>query len=238
MTQTLPIPNLIQAHLRSSGEIECLNTYRGMPICYPGNITGLTESSLQIRVHKHQAVCLELHRQTYLKLDGPVIAAQVHEGDIKTQTFLLEHFHFANPLIGKRELIRVNPRSPLPVVLTNPETKKYIASELIDISLNGLGVYGLSVTLADIQSFAEGTLIQARLILPGDEYGREPHHDLEIKGEVINMMPNQEEGRFRLGIQIKPEIKNQAIIAAYVSQRQMEIINEIRRLYQTLVKLS
>jgi len=238
MTRTLPIPSLIQEHLRSSGELELLNTYRGMPICYPAQALSLTETSLQVRVHNHQAVCLELHRQTYLVLGGLVISAQVNQGEIKDQTFTLTSFQFAEPSIGQREMIRVNPRSPLPVVLTNPETDKYIASELIDISLNGLGVYGLSVTLGDIQSFSEGTLIEARLILPGDEFGSTSNHDIAIKGRIINVMPNQEQGRFRLGIQIEPEIRNQSIISAYVSQRQMEIINEIRRLYQTLIQLS
>jgi len=239
MTRRLELFNRIHGHYKTTQEIQLLNTYRGMPISYPGKMLDLNEQNLTIKVHKHQAVCLELHRQTYIRLTHPpLIAAAVCGGEISRQVFVLSDLAFADPAIGNRKVIRVNPKSPLPVVLTNPRTQRKIASELIDISTAGLGVYGLSVSLADIRDFAKETAISARLILPEHQAAEKDTREIEIKGRVINLLPNQNQRRFRLGIQIDPNPQNQAVIAAYVSQRQVEIINEIRRLYNTLVQLS
>ena len=239
MTRRLELFNRIHGHISSAQDIQLLNTYRGMPVSYPGNILDLNERNLTIKVHKHQAVCLELHRHTFIRLaHPPLISAVVCGGEISRRVFVLSDLNFSDPAIGNRKVIRVNPKSPLPVVLTNPRTQRKIASELIDISTAGLGVYGLSVSLADIRDFAKETEITARLVLPEHDTSGKGTREIEIQGRVINLLPNQNRRRFRLGIQIDPNPQNQAAIAAYVSQRQVEIINEIRRLYNTLVQLS
>lgn len=239
MTGMINFPARIQACLQAEGSLKLLNTYRGIPIQYPGEIVGISDHSLAVKVHKHQAVCLALQQYTYLKCGQSLLFfAEVIKGEIERQHFTLAAFQEADESIGNRETIRVHPKSPLPVILTNFRAEKSIASELIDLSINGLGVYGLSVTLTDIQAFAENTQINARLILPDGLSGEAASQEIDIRGTIINRFPDQTQKRFRLGVRLAPDFEQQAVISTYISRRQTEIISEIRRLYQSLVNMS
>lgn len=238
-TRSLDLLHLIHNQIQTKGQIRLLNTYRGLPIVYPAEVISIDSPTLMIRAHQYQSVCLEMNRNTYLKLDQPpLISASVVSGDIARQTFTLTNLELSDHQIGNREITRVKPKSPLPIVLTKVSNQLKIAAEMIDISVYGIGVYGLSVSLAEIREFTRECSVFVRLILPSDQVSPATNRELEVPGKICNVIPVQDSHRFRLGIQISPDPDVQVLISNYVSQRQMEIITELRRLYRTLVQLS
>ena len=238
-TQSLDLLHLVHRQVQIKSPIRLVNTYRGMPVVYPAEVIAINASTLSLKAHQYQSVCLELNRKTYLKLEQPpLISADVVSGDIIQQTFTLSNLALSSEQIGNREITRVKPKSPLPVVLTKTSNQLKIAAEMIDISVSGIGVYGLSVSLAEIREFTTGRSVRVRLIIPKEDLGAASNQEVEVMGQVCNVIPSQDTHRFRLGIRISPEPDVQALISSYVSQRQLEIITELRRLYRTLVQLS
>jgi len=240
MTRTLDILDLLHNYYLNSKEIQLLNTYRGMPISYPAQVLSVSEENVLVGVHQHQAVCLELQRSTFINLGFPLtIKASVSSGNVATKLFNLTNIHVAEQTIGKREVIRVNPKEPLPVVIsTNGSRSNNIIAELIDLSIIGIGVYGLSVSLTEIKKFQPGTNIKVRLLLPDKNQMEIATIELTIDGKVVNVIPVPEEKRIRLGIKINPDLDTRGTIASYISQRQVEIITELRLLHQTLIQLT
>jgi len=240
MTNTLDILELLHGYYQSSREIQLLNTYRGMPIANPAQVLSVSDQNVLVSVHQNQAVCLEPQRRTYINLDLPLtIKAVVCAGNVDTRIYNLTDINIAENEIGNREIIRVNPKIPLPVVLTKKgSSNRKIIAELIDLSVVGIGVYGLSISLAEIQGFGAGSKVNVRLILPENGQERMASQELEVAGSVVNIIPRHQEERIRLGIKITPDAETRSTITSYVSKRQVEIISEIRMLYQTLIQLS
>ena len=240
MTKTFDILELLYGYYRTSQEIQLLDTYRGMPISNPAQVLSVSDQNVLVSVHQNQTVCLELQHRTYINLDLPLtVEAVVCAGNIDTRLYNLTDINIAENKLGNREILRVNPKIPLPVVLTkNGSSNRKIIAELIDLSVVGIGVYGLSISLAEIWEFRAGSKINVRLILPENDQEPMASQELEVAGSIVNIVPRDQEERIRLGIKITPDAETRSMITTYVSKRQVEIIAEIRLLYKTLVRLS
>ncbi|MHC1784396.1 MAG: hypothetical protein AB9891_16845 [Anaerolineaceae bacterium] len=59
--------------------------------------------------------------------------------------------------------------------------------------------------------------------------------NIQIKAQVVNIHLEKGHDRFRIGMRMLPNSQAAAVISKFISQRQCEIIQEIRELYQLLV---
>jgi hypothetical protein len=59
--------------------------------------------------------------------------------------------------------------------------------------------------------------------------------NLQIKAQVVNIHLEKGHDRYRIGMRMLPDSQAAAVISKFISQRQCEIIQEIRELYQLLV---
>jgi hypothetical protein len=59
--------------------------------------------------------------------------------------------------------------------------------------------------------------------------------NIQIKAQVVNIHLERGHGRYRVGMKMRPNSQAFTLISKFISQRQSEIIQEIKELYQLLV---
>jgi hypothetical protein len=64
---------------------------------------------------------------------------------------------------------------------------------------------------------------------------RETLSDIQVKAKVVNIHLEMGRDRYRIGMKMAPDSQAAMVISKFISQRQCEIIQEIRELYQLLV---
>ncbi len=64
---------------------------------------------------------------------------------------------------------------------------------------------------------------------------REKYQEIQVKAKVVNILDERRHNRYRIGMKMIPNSQSAGMISKFISQRQCEIIQEIRELYQLLV---
>ena len=60
--------------------------------------------------------------------------------------------------------------------------------------------------------------------------------NLVVRGEIKNIKLESRKNRVRIGLRLYPDVENQSAIASFISQRQSELVREVRALYEMLQK--
>jgi len=214
-------------------EISLLNVYKGVPISYVASIIRVINERITVKVHKNQALCLNIEGQTYIQsrlFDKP-IKAKVMSVNTAEQIAILTDFSFADPSIGKRETIRVDMEhdDQSNVVIISRNSDMRLLGKLNDISTNGIGVEVIAIPEVITENFARGSwvYISLSLPLPGDDEFQE----MTLPGTVRYVGSNQE--THTLGIQISPDKETEDRIHQYIAQRHTEILDEVEQYSNT-----
>lgn len=69
----------------------------------------------------------------------------------------------------------------------------------------------------------------------GPLHRRQSQPDIQVKAKVVNIHLEIGRDRYRIGMKMAPNSQAAMVISKFISQRQCEIIQEIRELYQLLV---
>jgi hypothetical protein len=214
-------------------EISLLNVYKGVPISYNASIIRVINERLTVKVHKNQALCLNIEGQTYIQsrlFDKP-IKAKVMSVNTAEQIAILTDFSFADPSIGKRETIRVGmdreDQSNVVIISRNSDVR--LLGKLNDISTNGIGVEVIAIPEVITENFAVGAWVYINLSLPLP--GTEEFQEMTLPGTVRYVGSNQE--THTLGIQISPDRETEDRIHQYIAHRHTEILDEVEQYSNT-----
>lgn len=213
-------------------DVRLINDHRGIPVSYEASIISVQAASIVLRVHKNQCVCLELERFTYIQSPSlpAIIKGRVANLDFSSTLATLTSFERASETIGRRTLVRVQPKDPLDVMIIYQGQK--IRGNLADISSNGIGVFMMSAYVRNPGVLKKSEQVQMVIRLPGEKgMGSE----VRLVGTILYVNPDK--GSFRLGLNTNPEAHAKTLISQYVNQRQAEILRELKVLYEKFYRM-
>jgi hypothetical protein len=152
---------------RRKSKIQLLNSYKGLPITSEAIITRVDSELIHIQCELQQMACLYLEKQTFLKgedLDG-TIQGQLFKMDPSRQEAALYNFGKVKGDIGQRAQVRVEPEAPVTVLLQVGYHSSAVKAGLVDISINGVGVY-LDRILVNPRLYSVGATLNIQFTLP------------------------------------------------------------------------
>ncbi|WP_158089564.1 PilZ domain-containing protein [Magnetofaba australis] len=209
----------------AKAELLLFNMYQDVPISYEATILDVTPDAnkARLKIHRFQSVIVADDRFTYIKhpdLPEPVRAELVTLNREKHEAIFTD-FQFAVLGMDERTHIRVRPPKPTPVTLTT--TSGRLVTDLLDVSVNGLGV------MVDKKStpLENGQSVDVSLSL---EQGQK----LSLNGMVVAVKPQDNGGHF-LGVALTPDTNAEVFISQYVYQRQAEVVRKLQQKAMSLV---
>lgn len=249
---------------RNRSEIRLLNIYKGLPISYDTNIEYVMASEITVPSSKHQLACLYHQGVSYLQGEELpfVIRSEVMSLNLAKESAVFSNFEVAKNNIGNRTQIRVEPEEPLVVSIKFSGSSSEFLAPLADISANGASVYfeafmfparlakpgselTMSLSLPDavsnkIRKLSQKPKLDGRKVtapfrtnITGGQDGRIV---ITAHGKVIAVRPEPPLNRFRMSTQLFFKDLSQMVILQYITQRQSEIIQDLRMLSEELYK--
>ena len=210
-------------------DITLLNVYKGVPISYAATVIRVINDRLTVKVHKNQALCLNIEGQTYIQtllFDRP-IKAKVMSVNTAEQIAILTDFTFADPSIGKRTSIRVGMEHEehTSVTIISKNSDMRLLGRLNDISATGIGIVVIALQEVIIENFSRGAWVYLSLSLPVDE--DDEYQEMTLPGMIKYVGSTQE--THTLGIQISPDRETERRIHNFIEQRHNEILEEVEQ---------
>jgi len=241
-------------------EIKLLNIYKGLPITCNTGIRSVGDSEISVPASRQHMACLYYQRETYLqsdKLPFP-IRSLVISLNLGKGAALLANFEVAKANIGKRARIRVEPDEPLLAFIQLTGSGYELPAPLSDISAEGAGFY-LETDLFPVRKFQPGSEALVSVLFPDQlsqkvaRFATKPMPEIQTtkplphaagwqdgkliltaRGRVASVLPEPELDRYRIGMQLDFQNLARTVIHGYISQRQAEIIRELRVLSDEL----
>jgi hypothetical protein len=245
---------------KNQSEIRLLNIYRGLPISYDTNINSVGNFEIQVPASKQHIACLYYQRETYLQGEKLpfLIRSQVTSLNLAKEDARLANFEVARPDIGKRAQIRVEPDEPLIAIIQFINSGYELPAPLTDISAEGASIH-LETHLFPVRQFKPGNELMISIPFPDtvsqkiiklatrplvDRRGTRPFPQsagwqdgkvtISARGKVVSVLPELELNRYRVGMQLYFQNLARTVILQYISQRQAEIIRDLRILSDEL----
>lgn len=216
--------------LKSQGQlVRLLNVYKGLPITYDATILNLSRESLVLSTNKFQAICLEMQRRTFVqsKAFNSVVRASVVGVDMIKETVALTALIYMTGDIGKRLLVRVQPKDAIPVEVNLSGT--LIKSHMADISVGGLGVTtGLVLYRPSFFTLRSKATVAIHL----------PNARLPLRLPAVLMNVRGDSSSYRLGFSLTPDASARIVISQYISQRQAEIQRELHMMHEMFLQMA
>ena len=189
-----------------------------------------------------------------------IIRSRVVGLNLDKEYALFSNFELAGTNIGKRTQIRVEPDDPLIAVTKFKGSAYEFLLPLADISLNGASVwfesYMLPARLSTPGSELSMTIslpdsvsrkIKKTSLKPGKSplkmtsplsAGQAAERDGQIiitaNGKVVYVQSDKESNRYRMSVQLFFHDLSRMVVLQYISQRQSEIIQDLRLLSEDL----
>jgi hypothetical protein len=241
-----------------------LNIYKGLPISYDTNINSVNHSEIQVQSNKHQIACLYYQGISYLQGEELpfMIRSQVMSVNLAKESAIFSNFEVAKKNIGDRTQIRVEPNEPLVVSIQFKGVAEMIAP-LADISAEGASIYfeaymfsprlcqpgsefTMTISLPDsvshkIKKLSQKPNIESRKISSplrtNLTEGQDGNIIITARGKVIAVLPEFHLKRYRVSVKLFFKDLSRMVILQYISQRQSEIIQDLRVLSDELYNL-
>jgi hypothetical protein len=244
---------------RSQSDIKLLNIYKGLPISYDTNINSVGDFEICVPTSRQHIACLYYQRETYLQ-GGRLpflIRSQVISLNLAKENAVLANFEVAKPDIGKRAQIRVEPDEPLIAFIQFMNSGYELPAPLSDISAEGAGIYleselfpsrqfqtgkEIMVSIAFPDTIAQKiiktstkSLIEIRSTKPLRSAGlQDGKVTITARGKIVSVLHEPHLDRYRVGMRLFFQDLARTVILQYVSQRQAEIIRDLRILSDEL----
>jgi hypothetical protein len=219
----------LESLVGSAGKVRLLNVYKGLPINSDAPVLEATDGMVMLKVNKYQATCLEIQRKAYIQSDD---LHQVARGEVLNVNFLTESaivtgFVYMGDDLGKRLMIRVQPREPVEIEMALKGVN--LRGQMADLSASGVGIVTGAVVVRPTL-YAIGTNMVVSFQLPSE---RAP---LRIAGKIANAFKGS--NSYRLGIELTPDSATKMTLNRYIAQRQSEVQRELRMMYETFYRLA
>jgi len=245
---------------RGQSEIKLLNIYKGLPLIHDTSIEAVGGFEITVPSNRQHIACLYHQRETYLQGEKLpfLIRAQVISLNLAKEAAILSGFEVAKPDIGKRSQIRVEPDEPLVAFIQSFGSSFDLPAPVADLSAEGASVY-LDAELFPIRQFQPGKEISVTISfpdtvsqkikklstraiqevrstkplarLPGWQDGKVT---IMAKGKVVSVRHEPAQNRYRVGMRLYFQDLSRVVILQYLSQRQPEIIRDLRLLSEDL----
>ena len=265
MTPDMDILQVFRQLAKNRSEIKLLNIYKGLPISYDTSIDSVDENGVQVRSNRHQIACLYYQGESYFQgKDIPfIIKSQVMSLNLAQENAIFSDFEVIKNNIGSRTQIRVEPHEPLVVSVQFDGSGSDSLVPLADISAEGASLYfetflfpsrlaqpgnqfTMTIALPDSISHKIKKLSQkpvsgnwkpgltSRTSLPE---GQDGQIVITAHGRVIAVQPEFQLSRYRVSTKLYFKDLSRMVILQYISQRQTEIIQDLRTLSEELYRL-
>ncbi len=247
--------NILGQNAKNGSGIRLLNIYKGLPISYETTISSIGQAEIQVSSNQQQAACLYYQRETYLQVkESPfIIRSQVISLNLGKEQAVLSNFELAKNNIGNRSQIRVEPDEPLMATVYPTGAIVGINSPLADISAEGASFF-VDAFLFSGRVFQPGSELTMTITLPDTvaqkikrnspkplvdiRKGRdEGQISITARGKIISARPETAQNRYRIGARMHFQDLARMVILQYISQRQIEIIRDLRILSNELFRL-
>ena len=203
--------------------VRLLNTYRGVPVAHEARVISTHKGYVVLDVHPEQATCLSLENKTYVQAEllPEVYQAQVVAVDVAKKQSVLTEFTGAGNALGKRMTVRVQPQAPVEVELNDGEHR--VSGQLVDISATGVGIFTVAAYIYSDLSFEKGMTVFIDFCLPiAQDF-------IRLNGKINGIAHQQGTFLHRLGLSILPDPDAEPNLKRYVTLRQQEILDELKR---------
>lgn len=263
MTPSTDLFTLLRQVAKNQSEIRLLNIYKGLPISYDASISSIGDSEINVTTNRYQISCLFHQRETYIQGEElpNIIRSQVMSLNLAKEDALLANFEIAQNSIGNRMNIRVEPGDPLVGIIQFKGYPTKVITPIADISIHGVSVYvedflfpvrlfqpGNEITMSI--SFPEASIQKpkkvftgqlsesrnTRTLIPPSRSLAGPDGKIEINtwGKILAVRPELILNRYRIRIKLYIKDMERMLVSQYVSQRQAEIIRDLRILSDEL----
>jgi hypothetical protein len=234
MTQADEILTIFRQIASEGRRIRLLNLYKGIPISYAARIASIGDASVTVQTEKIQLVCMYREKETFIQhVKFPhLVRAGVVMVDTDKVHGLLSHFSYQPERIGELTRVRVQPARTISSVLVSEGTQKLVSGELVDISLDGVAV---KVDQRELSNACQpGETVQIQIHLPKSIPFQEGPDQipLDLSGSIANIKTGLPDGKCRIGVQLHPESPARLDLAHFITQRQTELLREIRSIYE------
>jgi len=265
LISSIDLLQVLRQIANNRSEIKLLNIYKGLPISYDTNIDYVNDAEIQVPSNKHQLACLYYQGESFLQIEELpfIIRSQVMSLNLAKQNAVFSNFEMVKNNIGNRTEIRVEPDKPLVVSIKFKGSVSDMFAPLTDISAGGASMYfeaymfpsrlchpgnelTMTLSLPDSVSHKIKKLSQK----PGID-SRKPNLSLRTNltegqdgkivitahGKVIAVHPEFHLKRYRVSVRLFFKDLSRIVILQYISQRQTEIIQDLRLLSDELYSL-
>ena len=247
---------------RNQSAVRLLNIYKGLPISYDTAITSVGASEIQVPSSRNHIACLYYQGESFLQGDElpVIIRARVVRLNLAKDYAVFSGFEAVKNDIGKRLQIRVEPDEPLVATIQFKGSAYEFLAPVADISANGVSVLfesdmlptriaqpgnelTLSVALPDsvsrrVKKALQTPRIEGRKLSPplhtNLHSGQNNEGVVTATGRIIAVRHEAASKRYRLNAQLYFKDMSRMVILQYISQRQTEIIKDLRILSEDL----
>jgi hypothetical protein len=211
--------DIIKRGLRVSFKL--VNYYKGLPLSYPATIVEMDRGTLEVDVHKQQAVVMEKNNYTFIKcdyFDSPIMA-KAQSVNVAGMMASLHTFSFVQIMAESRNSLRLELEPQTETVLKWQGTS--VAAKVIEISLGGFSARAMERCQIPI-----GEEISLKLMVPNLLQNTVSPLTATAKLMAITDEDGWDICRFCL----TPDAQAEALLSRYIFQRQVEIIRELKEL--------
>jgi len=207
--------SLLEKIKNRSDEVEIIDFYKELPIVLKSKILKMFDEKIILSIYGGKYNYLKKEENIYLKhpyFPKP-IKANIYDLDPKNETLTIYNFMFSEIEQDKRKYVRVQPKDRIEIKLSF--FGKTYFGYIKDISLGGVGVY-----IENIQNLKIGQEVGVHFLLSTGE--------VKTKGIIKHISKIKNFNILGLEYHYNLDIKTEEIISSYITQRQFEILKELK----------
>lgn len=209
-----------------------LNDYQGVAITSEARLQGFDLNTATFRVHKHQAVCLALEKQTRLQSRTLSLAVQARVAtlDIKNSLARLTDFKPVAYTTERRLTVQPDPPHSIEIELSIQNWTTH--GHLETVSLTSLNIFlpASEIFFEPELVFREDAALHARLQLPGAD------RPITFAANVLHGAPQQDD--YTVSLRLTAEGDAQKAIREYILRRRVVVAQELEKRYEQMIRNS
>jgi hypothetical protein len=212
--------------LETRTSLQLHNIFRGVPVKFPALVTSIDHDTAVLKVHCLQSAVISIEKRTFIKSETlPVfICACPKTVNFNKQEVVLTNFSLAGKAFLERTHLRVQPEQPIQVEILNGDGP--ITGTLVDISESRTGIFTFGIHISEQIAVEQNTRIGLDFSLPGID------PLIHLVGSITSVTHKKGARMTRIGIETSPDLVVETALMKYIDRRQVEILNELERIYQ------